>query len=119
MLYIVVFIDLPTTQMALFYVAIAVCNLLLFVITNQCAVIVNKFNIFERLTRSFIFEYFFEPKQKYKHVKLQWVKLDFFQGNKRLHRYAFKIFAYYRITSKTYYMVRNKKQNNYLIFFIN
>lgn len=118
LIYIFVFIEISQPQMGLFHTSFVECNLFLFVITSQCAIVVKKFSFFERLSTKFIFEHFFKQKQKCKQVTGQLVKMDFFQGNKRLHRYAFKLFAYIRITSKTYYVVRNKKQKKFNFFII-
>lgn len=110
LLYIAVFVDTPPEQVAIFYVSIVGCNMFLFVITHECAGIVKNNGTFERLTREYICECHLRLKQSEPNVNLlqlkrQLVKMDLFQGNKRLSRYTFKMFAYFRITSKTYYMV--------------
>ncbi|KAH9407507.1 hypothetical protein TYRP_012328 [Tyrophagus putrescentiae] len=144
LLYIAVFVDTPPEQVAIFYVSIVGCNILVrdsalrwqrsaFVSSfrylsrtpqeaklwssfrecrsslQTCAGIVKNNGTFERLTREYICECHLRLKQSEPNVNLlqlkrQLVKMDLFQGNKRLSRYTFKMFAYFRITSKTYYM---------------
>lgn len=95
-------------------------NLFLFVITHECAVIVKNNSAFERLTREFIYEYHFQKISKVNFGQIETqkkhdsLKIDLFLINKRLNRYAFKIFVYLRITSKTYNMVSSV--NLFLLF---
>lgn len=110
LLYIIAFVNIPSSQVATLYLAVLQCNLFLFVLTHECAVIVKKNGSFERLTREFIFKYHLQKMTTNNGVftnqdKYQLVKVDLFLGNKRLHRYVFKLFAYFRITSKMYYLV--------------
>lgn len=81
----------------------AECHFFLFLITHECAYIVGYNHRMERQMRSFAFRFnrhFLLPAS----LMLQ---MDFFATYRRLLPYSFNIFSYFRITSKTYYMVNN------------
>ncbi len=101
--YIVAFSDIDQTSARwLFNSAILECNIILFALTNKCAVIAKLNNAFERYCRVFVF--YFNQKPGSLNVR-DLIKSDQFVVHKRLQPYTFKVFANYRINSKTYYLV--------------
>ncbi len=114
-LYVVVFANqtIDLFQLAVLYFILANCNTSLFLLTYECTALVKQNNYCDRLTRRFVFEYGicsrnlkYRKEMGYINKNLhQLVKTDLFFITKRLHRYAFKVLAYYRITSKTYFSV--------------
>ena len=112
-IYIIVFIpDFPPLQVAIMYVAFLECNLFLFATTHECAVIVRYSGGLVRLNRRFAFELnrklIVEKNFPSVISQSKLVKAEGFLASRRLHRYAFTVFANFRITSKMYYMVNKK-----------
>mgnify|MGYP007002762270 CR=1 FL=1 len=110
-IYIIVFIPdfPPPLQVAIMYVAFLECNLFLFATTHECAVIVRYSGGLVRLNRRFAFE-FNQKLMNFPSVisdQSKLVKAE--EASRRLHRYAFTVFANFRITSKMYYMVNRNK----------
>ncbi len=111
LLYIAFFVDnFQSVQVVIAFVAVANCNLFLFSCTNECSVIAEHNSIFELLNIKFaqIEGCFFRQRKNGSACTNQRIKMESWAAHNRLHQYAFKVFANNRISSETFYIVKNK-----------
>ena len=79
------------------------CHFFLFLITHECAYIVGYCHRIEREMATFCFRF----NRHFRLPPSALLQFDLFAMHRRLQPYSFNIFSYFRISSKTYYMVIN------------